>query len=95
MSSSELLKEAKGIQRSLEFVGFGNLPIYMSLDATVARNFMRPKGAGRMNHLDIRFMWLQEERANGKFIPKKVPKAVNPSDMLIKSPSAEEVQKFT
>ena len=95
MSSSELLKEAKGLQHLLEFVGFGTLPIHMSTDATVARNFMHRKGAGRMKHLDIRFMWLQEECANGKFVPKKVPRDVNPSDMLTKTPNTEEVKKFT
>ena len=94
MSGSELLKEAKGVQHLMEFVGFGKLPIHLNVDASVARSFMHRRGAGRMKHLDIRHMWLQDECAEGRFVPKKVPRSENPSDMLTKTPSADELSKF-
>ena len=58
-SGSELLKEAIGAQHILEFIGFGNLKIYLHTDASAAKSFMHRRGAGRMKHIDIRFMWMR------------------------------------
>ena len=53
MASSELLKEALGIQFILEFIGFGCVPIHLHTDATTAKAFMHRRGAGRMKHIDV------------------------------------------
>ena len=93
MSASELLKEALGVQFILEFIGFGLLPVRYLTDATAAKAFTHRRGAGRVKHIDIGFMWLQDACDKGAYIPKKFPRAENPSDMLTKVP-ATDVQKF-
>ena len=94
MSGSELLKEALGTQTILEFVGFGCLQIQLHTDASAAKSFMHRRGAGRMKHIDIRYMWMQDACDKGAYVPKKVPRAENPSDMLTKVPAAPDVEKF-
>ena len=94
MSASELLKEALGVQFILEFIGFGTLAIHLLTDASAAKAFMHRRGAGRMKHIDIRYMWLQDACDKGAYQPKKLPRAENPSDMLTKVPATIEVQKY-
>ena len=65
MSLSESIKEALLVQFNLEFAGLGLLPIVAHTDATVARQFAHRKGVGRMKHLDIRLMWLQDKLDKG------------------------------
>ena len=48
------------IQDNLEFVNFGRLPIVLYTDATVERAFAHRTGVGRLKHLDVRYMWVQE-----------------------------------
>ena len=47
-----------------------------------------------MKHPDIQYMWLQDKCAEGRFVPKKVPRSENMSDMLTKTPSADELSRF-
>lgn len=94
MAMSELLKEALLIQENVQFVGFGKLPIESRVDASVARQFVHRKGAGRMKHIDTRLMWLQQAQEEGKFGVKKIPREINISDMLTHAPSALELKKF-
>ena len=35
-----------------------------------------------MKHLDVRYMWLQEELAKGTYMIKKLPRSENPADMF-------------
>ena len=94
MSASELLREAKALQHLLKSVGFGELPIEMLTDAAAAKAFMHRRGAGRMKHMDIRCMWLQEECERGGYIPKKLPREFNASDMLTKVLAQEKIDKL-
>ena len=93
MALSEL-KECMLIQYSLEFVGFGKVPIVMYTDATVARAFAHRTGVGRLKHLDVRYMWVQEQLSRGAYALKKIPRAENPADVLTHSPSSQELEKF-
>ena len=94
MALSELLKECLLIQDNLEFVNFGRLPIVLYTDATVARAFAHRTGVGRLKHLDVRYMCVQELFARGTYALKKVPRSENPADMLTHAPSSQELAKF-
>ena len=47
-----------------------------------------------MKHLDVRYCWLQAQLAKGSYVMKKLPRELNPSDMLTHAPSAAELAKF-
>ena len=94
MSASEMLKECLLLQYNLQEAGFGLLRIVMHTDATVCRQFVHRKGVGRMKHLETRHMWLQEKLEKNAYSMKKIPRDVNPSDMMTHAPTAAELQKF-
>ena len=89
MSMSEVLKEAKLMQRNIVFCGMVLLPIVLHTDADVVKAFCHKRGVGRMKHLDVRHCWLQEELEKGNFKVKRVDRKFTASDMLTHSPSAE------
>ena len=64
-SMSERLKECLLAQYNLEFIGMGKIPIELLADASVARAFVHRKGVGRMEHLEVRLMRLQEQLEKG------------------------------
>ena len=74
--------------------GTGLLPIVLHTDADVARAFSHKRGVRRMNYLDVRDWWLQEELRNGTCKVKRVDRKFNASDMLTHSPSVEELRKY-
>ena len=94
VSISEILKDLLLIQFNLEFVGFGRLPIVIYTDASVARQFVHRKGVGRMKHLEVRYLWLQDQLAKGAYTCRKIPCSENPSDMLTHPRNAAEVVQF-
>ena len=47
-----------------------------------------------MKHLDVRHCWLEEELEKGNCEVKRVDTKFNASDMLTRSPAAEELRKF-
>ena len=88
MALSELLKECLLIQDNREFVSFGRLPFVMYTDATVARAFAHRTGVGRLQHLDVRYMLVQEQLARSTYALKKVARFENPADILTHAPSS-------
>ena len=63
-------------------------------DASMARQFVHRKGVGRMKHLEVRHLWLQDQLAKGAYTCRKIARSENPSDMLTHPPSAAEIVKF-
>ena len=91
---SESLKETIYVQDAVEFMGMGKLQIQVCTDASVAKSFVHRLGVGRMKHLDVRLCYLQVQQAKGIFVCKKVPRDVNPADLLTHAPTAKELEKF-
>ena len=94
MSMSELLKDCLLLQFNMQFAGMGKIPIQMYTDASVCRQFVHRRGVGRMKHLDVRHMWLQDMLEKGAYSVKKISREVNPSDMMTHPPSSQELEKF-
>ena len=51
-------------------------------DASAAQGINGRTGAGKVKHLSVRQLWLQERLAAGDLSQAKVPRAVNISDCL-------------
>ncbi len=94
MSISELWKDCTYIHFCFEFCGMGTLPIAKMTEASVARQFVHRKGVGRMNHIDIRCMWLQTVAEQMVYTLTKLPRIQNPSDILTHFPTKNDVDKF-
>ena len=51
-------------------------------DSSAAKGMVMRQGAGRVKHLDIKTLWIQEREKNGDLTVAKIPRLENVSDLL-------------
>ncbi len=59
--------------------------LVLRTDSTSAASSTKRRGLGRMRHLDIRELWLQDEVRSGKLTIDRVPGLHNSADVLTKA----------
>ena len=67
----------------LDFRGLSNV-IRLGTDSSAAKSFVCRRGLGKMRHLEIRDLWLQQEVREGKVEVYKVEGIENPADLMTK-----------
>ena len=65
--------------------------IRLLVDSSAAKSIASRTGLGKLRHLEIKFLWLQECVRRGKVVLGKVRGDINPADVLTKPKSASEV----
>ena len=65
--------------------------IKLGTDSSAAKSFVNRRGLGKMRHLQIRDLWLQEEVAGGRLEVDKVRGDQNRADLMTKVLSLKEV----
>ena len=75
--------QAIGPQTILRDLGF-NVKIVLHSDATAAIGIARRKGMGKIRHLDVSDLWVQDKIRSGALDLVKVPGDQNPADSLTK-----------
>ena len=78
METTEVLKEVMLLQHTLMFIGLVTLPIEVSVDVCVARQFVFKIGAVEMKHLELCQLCLQDLHESGI----KIPRTGNEADVL-------------
>ena len=68
--------------------------IHAYSDATRAKSLATRGGLGKIRHLAVHLLWLQEKTAAGEVHVFKVRGDANPADMLTKSPPQASMNKF-
>ena len=58
------------------------LPLRLLTDASAARGIVMRQGAGKVKHLDVKTLWIQERQSTGNLSVAKIPRAANWSDIL-------------
>ena len=53
-------------------------------DSSAALAIADRKGSGKLRHINIRMLWLQEKEARGEVELRKIKGAVNPADLMTK-----------
>ena len=86
-AEAELNAMCKGGQEGLAatiMAGEVGLSINLRIrtDASAAVGVIQRQGSGRVKHLQIRQLWLQEKSRDGDILFNKIPRAVNFSDLL-------------
>ena len=94
MAASEGIKEALLLQEVLMFAGLGHYEIEVKVDSSAAHAFFHRRGVGRMKHIDLRILWLQDLIAAGGVRLKKIPRTQNLADVLTHTPNAKELEVF-
>ena len=73
--------EGLNVQRLAESLG-DELPLELRTDASAARGVLLRQGVGKVRHLQVKQLWLQENVAAGELIIVKIPRAENCADAL-------------
>jgi len=66
--------------------------IRVLVDSSAAKSIASQTGLGKLRHLEIKFVWLQECVRRGKVVLSKVRGDVNPADVLTKPKSLEDMK---
>ena len=91
LSSAEAELNA-GIKAAQEALGLKQMALEVELpcveacrirgDSSAADGIIKRAGSGRVKHLTVRQLWLQEQNALGTAFHEKIPRAENPADAL-------------
>ena len=65
--------------------------IILGTDSEAAKSFVARRGLGRMRHIEVRDLWLQEEVRKGNVTVTKLPGTENAADLMTKYLSRTEV----
>ena len=89
----EGVTRAKGLRTLAYELGFRGLKnvVKLGTDSSAAKSFVNRRGLGKMRHLQIRDLWLQEEVDTGRLEVSKVRGDENPADLMTKVLSVKEV----
>ena len=89
----EGVTRAKGLRTLAWELGFRSLTnvIKLGTDSSAAKSFVCRRGLGKMRHLEIRDLWLQEEVEHGRLVVHKVKGDQNAADLMTKVLSLGEV----
>ena len=82
---------ALGFQAMLQELGV-SLEIKLRCDAGAAVGIVMRRGLGKLRHIDVTQLWLQEKVASGKIKIMKVRTTENKSDLLTKYHATEGIK---
>ena len=82
----EAVLRAKGLVTVAAELGFTSLrtEVKAATDSSAAKSFISRRGLGKMKHIEIRDLWLQEEVLKGLVEVMKVRGTENPADLMTK-----------
>ena len=71
---------------------FINIPMRLLTDSSAAKGIILRNGVGKVKHLEVKCLWVQEPESAGGFARIKVPRLENCSDLLTHHYSENEVR---
>ena len=85
-----------------EMIGIGSLAadlgqdlkVVMYADSSAAIAIAKRRGSGKLRHINIGLLWIQEKTEAEEVIIKKVKGISNPADMMTKSVNREKFDKY-
>ena len=81
-----------GIRNIMRDLGF-DLHIQINTDASVAKSIAMRRGAGKVRHIEVNQLWVQERVAKGELEIRKVGTEGNIADILTKHIDRETLDK--
>jgi len=86
--------EGLGMQSLMRDAGEETGRMGVLADASAAIGITRRTGLGKIRHLDVSSLWVQQKQNEKKFYVEKVDGKRNPSDMLTKNVPRETMDKY-
>ena len=88
---------ARGLQNIGKEIGMDgtreSVKLKVKIDSSAAKAFVSKRGSGKMRHMEVKWLWLQEEVRKGRVEVGKVRGDENPADLMTKYLSTKEVEE--
>ena len=68
--------------------------VVVHTDSSTAKSVAGRKGLGRMRHVELKYLWVQESVSKGRTRMKKIPGFHNPADILTKPKERRELGRL-
>ena len=81
--------EALGLQSIMRDMGW-ETTIRLWVDSSAAKSMASRTGLGKVRHMEVKYLWLQEAVKNRRIVVKKILGTSNPADVLTKPKPAHE-----
>ena len=75
--------EGLGVQSLAIDLGW-SFRVIVHTDSSTAKSVAARRGLGRMRHVELKYLWVQEAVSKGRIRMKKIPGFHNPADILTK-----------
>ena len=97
-AEAELISLVKGAANTLGFISLASdlgLPLKGTVhcDASATLSIVRRQGLGKLRHVNVRYMWVQDRVRSGDFAVEKVDGKFNPADLLTKYLPAANIEQ--
>ena len=92
-AATKAASEALGIKSVLEDLGI-NVIIEIEIDAKATLGMVSRQRLGKMKHVEVHDLWIQEAIKRGRSTVKKISRAINTADLLASPSKAEDIKKF-
>ena len=100
-AEAEFYSMVEGVLRGYDMVGLNRelgkeecvMSVILGTDSSAAKGFASRRGVGKMRHMQVRWLWLQEEVKKGNVRVFKVKGVENPADLMTKFLSGEEIRR--
>ena len=85
-----------GLQSAAKELGVvaGEVVVEMATDSSAAKSYASRRGAGRIRHVEVKQLWLQQAVAEGRFKLSKILGTENPADVMTKYKTLPEFQRM-
>ena len=97
-AEAELYSLVKGAAQALGMMAVGRdlgvcLEARVHTDASAALGIIQRQGLGKLRHISIQFLWIQDKVRNNELDVVKIPGKDNPADVLTKNVPAEILER--
>ena len=80
-----------GLQTLLKEMGVKIGILVLSTDSSAAKSFASRRGLGKLRHIEVKELWLQEAVCRGRITLRKIEGSKNPADIFTKYLSNDEI----
>ena len=82
-----------GLQTMLKEMGVETGIVMISTDSSSAKSLASRRGLGKMRHIEVKDLWLQEAVCRGRVKLQKVDGVKNPADLFTKYLTSAEIER--
>ncbi len=95
---SELYSLTKGASQAIGLIALASdlgisLEAKLHTDASATLGIVQRQGLGKLRHINVQYLWLQERVRNGEMSVKKVAGIDNPADLMTKHLAAHDMAR--